>query len=160
MALCAALLFALQVALAGLPNIELVSLLVILFTRAFEKRALIIIYAFVLLEVLMYGVSTWVVNYLYIWTVLWAIAYALRRNQDPLFWAVISGAFGLGFGLLCAVPYLFIGGFSMAASYWVSGVPFDLAHCAGNFVAALVLFKPLSRAVEAGKRIAQKGLAG
>ena len=26
---------------------------------------------------------------------------------------------------------------------WVSGLMFDIAHCVGNFLAALALFKPL-----------------
>jgi hypothetical protein len=31
---------------------------------------------------------------------------------------------------------------------WVSGIPFDLLHCGGNFVMALVLFRPLRRLME------------
>ena len=30
-------------------------------------------------------------------------------------------------------------------AWWVSGIPFDLLHCAGNFVIALVLFVPLRK---------------
>ena len=36
----------------------------------------------------------------------------------------------------------------MAFSYWISGIPFDLMHCAGNFAIALVLFKPLRKLTE------------
>ena len=43
--------------------------------------------------------------------------------------------------LLLALPYL-AGGPWAALSYWVAGIPFDLLHCAGNFVMALVLFQP------------------
>ena len=28
---------------------------------------------------------------------------------------------------------------------WISGIPFDIAHCAGNFVIALLLFKPMRK---------------
>ena len=38
-----------------------------------------------------------------------------------------------------------MGGPSFALSWWISGIPFDLAHCAGNFALALVLFAPLRR---------------
>jgi energy-coupling factor transport system substrate-specific component len=36
----------------------------------------------------------------------------------------------------------------MALSYWISGLSFDLVHCAGNFVLTLVLFKPLYTVME------------
>ena len=34
-------------------------------------------------------------------------------------------------------------------SKWVSGIPFDVMHCAGNFVIALLLFNPLRKLTEA-----------
>ena len=43
---------------------------------------------------------------------------------------------------------LFSGGLEFAASWWVSGIPFDLMHCAGNFAMALLLFKPLRSLLE------------
>ena len=36
----------------------------------------------------------------------------------------------------------------MALSYWVSGITFDLVHCAGNFVFTLTLYKPLYKVME------------
>ena len=142
-ALLSAIILAVQVVLAPLPNIELVSLLVILYTLTFRYKALFIIYIFVLLEGLIYGFGTWWFCYLYIWTILWGITMVCRNITSPFLWAVISGAYGLFFGLLCAITYLFIGGPSMALSYWISGIPFDIPHCIGNFVLALVLFRPL-----------------
>ena len=67
----------------------------------------------------------------------------LRHNTSALFWSIISGFFGLSFGALCTLPYLFTGGPAAAFSYWVSGLGFDLTHCIGNVVLCLVLFKPL-----------------
>lgn len=66
-----------------------------------------------------------------------------RKNDSALFWAVIAGAHGLFFGAMTAIPYLFIGGWEAAVSYWISGIPFDLLHCAGNFVVTLILLNPL-----------------
>ena len=65
--------------------------------------------------------------------------------EHPLGWAVLSGGFGMLFGLLCAPVYLFSGGPGFAVSWWISGIPFDLTHAAGNFVIALMLFVPLRR---------------
>ena len=138
-----------QVALAALPNVEIVSLLVILYSLLLGRQALLIIYGFVLLEGFLYGFGLWWVSYLYVWTLLAGIALSLRRSEAPaLFWAIVSGFFGLGFGALCALPYLVTGGIAAAVSYWVAGLGFDLIHCAGNFLGCLLLFRPLRRLLE------------
>lgn len=97
----------------------------------------------------MYGFSIWWISYVYAWPLFAAVCVLMRRNESAFIWGVAAGIFGLCFGGLCAVPYLFMGGWQMALSYWVSGIPFDLMHCAGNFVLTLVLFKPLYRAMHA-----------
>jgi energy-coupling factor transport system substrate-specific component len=71
-----------------------------------------------------------------------------RKNTSALFWSIISGFFGLGFGTLCTLPYLITGGPAAAFSYWVSGLGFDITHCIGNVVLCLVLFKPLYSLLE------------
>ena len=138
-----ALMFALQVVMSPLPNIEPVSLLVMLFAVVFDWKALYPVYIFVAMEILFYGFSLWNVYYLYIWAVLAVAAILMKKNEHPLVWAVLSAAFGLLFGALCAIVDVFIGGFAYAAAKWASGIPFDVTHCVGNFVIALLLFKPL-----------------
>ena len=139
----AALTFGAKVALSWLPNVEPVSLFVMLFAVVFGRKALYPIYIYVLLEILFYGIQLWNINYLYIWVILALAAWLLRGMKNPLGWAVLSGAFGLLFGALCAPVYLFSGGLGFAVSWWASGIPYDLLHCAGNFVIALILFNPL-----------------
>lgn len=138
-----ALLIVLQVGLAFLPNIELVSLLIILSTLFLGWKTLYIIYIFVLVEGLIYGFSLWWINYLYVWTILMLITMIFKNKKSPFFWAILSGAFGLSFGALCTVPYFFIGGLPMAIATFISGIPFDVIHCIANYIIALALFKPL-----------------
>ena len=96
LAVCTALVFALQVALAAIPNGECVTLLFILYTLYFRKRTLYIIYAFALLEGMVYGFGLWWFMYLYVWTILWAVVTLLGRRPRPaLFWAVTAAFFGL-----------------------------------------------------------------
>ena len=135
-------------AMSFLPNIEPVSLFVILYAVVFGRKALYPIYLYVLLEILFYGIQLWNINYLYVWAILALGAWMLRKSESPLSWALLSGVFGLLFGALCAPVYLFTGGVGLAVSWWVSGIPFDLLHCAGNFVMALLLFMPLRRLLE------------
>lgn len=146
LALCAALLFAQQVALAPLPNIELVSLMVMLFTLAFRHKVLYTIYLFALLEGVYWGFHPWWwVPYLYIWTILAGLTWLFRANRSTVLWAVLSGVFGLFSGMLFALPQFFIGGWAAALAYWLAGIPFDLVHCTGNFVLCLVLWNPLQK---------------
>ena len=139
----AALLITLQVGLSFLPNIELVSLIIILCTIIYGWKTLYIIYIFVFAEGLIFGFGIWWVNYLYVWTILMLITMLFKSKRSPFFWAILSGAFGLSFGALCSIPYFFIGGASMALSGIISGIPFDAIHCVSNYVIALLLFKPL-----------------
>ena len=143
LALLAALMLATQVAMASLPNIHLVGVLVILSALLFGWRSLYSLYIFVLLEVLIYGFGLWFINYLYVWTVLALIAILFRKNRSRIFWAAVAGIFGLLFGALCSIPYFFIGGWAMGFSYWVSGIPFDLIHCVSNAVLCFVLLLPM-----------------
>ncbi|MBQ8918077.1 MAG: hypothetical protein IJ044_05095 [Oscillospiraceae bacterium] len=143
-----AMTFAAKYVMSFLPNIEPVSLMVMLFAVVFGRKWVYPVYLYVALEILFYGISLWNINYLYIWAVLAVVAYSLRRMQQPLGWAVLSGGFGLVFGALCGIVDIFIGGFSYAAAKWVSGIPFDILHCAGNFTIALVLFKPMRGLLE------------
>lgn len=140
-----ALTFAAKVAMAGLPNIEPVSLFVMLFAVVFGKKCVYPIYTYVIMEFLFYGLHLWSVNYLYVWIILAVVAWLLREVNHPLLWAVISGAFGMLFGFLCVPVYIVSGGPGFALSWWISGIPFDLTHAAGNFVIALLLFVPLRK---------------
>lgn len=142
MGLLAAVLYGGKMVMAPLPNIEPVSLLVMVYVSVLGLRALLPIYAYVLLEIAMWGFGYWSACYLYVWLVLALAAWLLRRMDSPLGWAMLSGAFGLGFGALCALTYWAAGGWAFALSWWVSGIPFDLLHGAGNFAMALALFAP------------------
>lgn len=144
-ALLADLLLVFQIVFASLPNIELVSLLIILYTLHMKRKTLFIIYLFALLEGLVYGFGLWWIMYLYVWTVLYLLTRLFSGQTSVIFWSILSALFGLSFGALCSIPYLFIGGIGMAVSSFVAGIPFDLLHCVGNFAVCLVLFKPFHR---------------
>ena len=140
--------FAAQVVMGALPNIEPVSLFVMVFAVVFGWKCLYPIYVFVLMEILFYGIQMWNINYFYIWTILAGVSWLMRNMKSAIGWATLSAAFGLFFGALCAPVYIFVGGFGYAFSWWISGIPFDLTHCVGNFVIGLVLFTPLRNLLE------------
>lgn len=134
-----------QIALAPLPNIELVSLLTILFTLALGRYVAYSLAVFVLLEGLIYGFGLWWFSYLYVWAILAAAAYLFRKMECRLGWGLLCGFFGLFFGTLTAIPVFLISGFATGVAYIISGIPFDLMHAAGNFLLALLLLPTLRR---------------
>lgn len=136
-------LLAVQFALSFLPNVELVSLLIILYTLIFGKKTLYIVYVFVILEGLVYGIGLWWFNYLYVWAILFIITLLMKKIHSQLIWAVISGIYGLSFGALCSIPYFITGGIPSGAAYWIAGIPFDILHGISNFAIAFALFDPL-----------------
>ncbi len=138
-----ALTFGMKVAMSGLANIEPVSLMVMLFAVVFGWKGLYPVYLYVMLEILVYGLGFWNINYLYVWLILFLAALAMRKLQNPIWWALLSGLFGLAFGLLCCPVYAVMGGFSYAIRWWLAGLPFDYPHAIGNAVLALLLFVPL-----------------
>ena len=152
MAALSAILLIGQLGMAFLPNIEVVSTLIILYTLSYKKLVFPILYTFVLLEGVVFGFGIWWVSYLYIWSILALIVLALRKMDSALLWAVVSGAFGLSFGVLCAIPYLISGGLYAAFSYWSAGIPYDIPHFAGNFVLTLALYRPLSHLLKRLRR--------
>lgn len=143
MGLLSALLLLGQIVMAPLPNIEPVTLLIIIYTLIYRKKVFYIIYTFALLEGLVYGFGLWWGNYLYVWTILALLVLAMSKNESVIVWSLFAGAYGLCFGALCSIPYFISGGVGAGLAYWIEGIPFDILHCAGNVVIMLVMFKPV-----------------
>ena len=147
-AMLGALTFALKWVMSWIPNIEPVTLMVLIFGAVFGWKAIFPLYIYVAMELLYYGFGYWSICYLYIWLVPLILGIVCRKMESPLGWAVAAGSFGLAFGGLCAIVNIFIGGIEYAVAWWINGVFHDLLHCVGNFVIALVLFVPLRKLVE------------
>lgn len=137
--------FAAKFVMSGLPNIEPSSLMVMLFAVTFGWKGLFPTYVYVALEILINGINVWNIPYLYIWLLLFAAAWLMRNVTNRLAWAMLSGVFGLMFGLLCVPTTWIMSGFASGLAWWISGIPYDIIHCVSNFVIALLLFVPLRR---------------
>lgn len=147
-----AVVFVAQVAMGFLPNFEVVTLLFILYTLVFGKKAFFIIYVFVLLEGFFYGFGLWWINYMYVWGLQAAVTLLFKRQDSAVFWSILSGFYGITFGALCAIPYFFMGGAPSAFAYWISGIAYDIPHCVGNVVLCLLLYRPLKNLLERAVR--------
>lgn len=152
-AFLAALMVASKFALDGLPNVELVSLLVMLYTLEYPKLAVPAVYTYVFVYGLLNGFGIWWFPQLYIWAVLMLLTHFARANTSVLVWALLNGMFGLCYGALYAVSYAVMHGPAAGVAWWITGIPFDLLHGAGNFITALLLFRPLRRGLQRARQI-------
>lgn len=149
-----------KIALSAIPNVELVTFWIILFTLFFGPKTIYSILVFILIEISIYGIHTWVIMYLYIWPALAILTYLFRKVDSVWFYSILSGFFGLFFGAFCAIPYFFIGavdggirsGLIMAFNWWVAGIPLDIVHGISNFVLMLTLYIPVRKLLKAIKR--------
>ena len=152
MGMAVAIIEACKLVMQGLPNIEVTSFFVMLFTLVLGRKMLLVVPAFTLIEGCIYGFGIWWVMYLYAWPLLALITWFVRKKDSVLLYSFISGMFGLCFGALCSIPYFFIGGPVMMFNWWIAGIPFDLIHGASNFVIMLLLYKPVRKVMDnAGK---------
>ena len=100
---------------------------------------------------MIYGFGLWWIMYLYSWPLLVFLTWCLRKQDSVWVFSILSGMFGLCFGLLCSIPYFFIGfvnggvvsGLIMAFEWWIAGIPFDLVHCIANFILMMVMYRPM-----------------
>lgn len=134
--------------LEGIPNVELVSTLTMVYTLVYRRQALIPIYLFVLLEGIypaLFGL--WWYPYLYLWLVLWGLTMLLPKRmpvklQVPVY-CLVCGLFGLAYGTLYSPfqCYVFLGGDWSKTLRWIAVgfFPWDLIHAAGNLALGLLI---------------------
>lgn len=150
--LMGALLVVSKQAMSGLPNIEPVTLLIILFALELPRETPGAITVFLVLQGVLYGFGLWWAMYLYVWYLLAFLARLLHRMDHALGWAVVSGLYGLCFGGLCAAVYLVAKTPAFALSWWLSGLSYDAMHGVGNFALMLLLYRPLRTALRTAKK--------
>ena len=143
MALMVAIIEVCKFAMANIPNVELTSFWIIMFTLYFGKRIIYVIPTFIIIEGTMFGFGLWWIMYLYLWPLLALVTWFFRKNNSAWSWAVIAGLFGLFFGLLGSIPYIVTSGPYVAFTWWIQGIPWDITHAVANFVLMLVLYRPI-----------------
>ena len=142
--LLAGLLKSSQAVLSFLPNIEIVSLLILIFAiRLGAKRTVYITVLFSLLNIMIWGLSTATIGYFFVWSGYGVVCSIFRKILNTeIKVAIFLGIFGIIFGGLFALVYLPMG-YSYALSYWINGLTFDIVHAVSNFIVGLWAFKPV-----------------
>lgn len=153
----AALAFASKLVLAPVANVELVSVLLCVYTVVLGlKRGFTIALIFTTITVFessYYGTGTWIIMYYINWPVL-SLLSALFLSKKSSEWrvAVLLGLYGLFFDTTGVIIQWMMLGPGGALAYLISGIPFSIMHGAANFVIGLFLFKPLKEAMSAAAK--------
>lgn len=145
----AALTFAAKLVLAPIANVELVSLMLAVFTVAMGLRlglsAALVFTTLTVFESTYYGAGDWILLYYINWPLLAVLTRTfLNKRSGEIRAALLLGLFGLLFDIPSAAIKLVLFGPAYALTYLISGIPFDAVHGAANFVTALFLFRPLT----------------
>ena len=146
-ALFAAILVVSKEMLAFLPNVEMVTVLLMAYTSVCRFRALVPLYIFVAIQAILYPSVSTTLMYLYVWLIPWGIMMLLPRrfHKLPVF-VVVGALFGLAFGVLCSpVQVWYFGiGWQGGIAWILAGLPWDAVHAVGNAAMAF-LAPPLCR---------------
>ncbi|MFL0167456.1 hypothetical protein [Candidatus Clostridium helianthi] len=88
-----------QIILSFIPNIEIVSLLIILFSLIFKGKALYIVYTFVFIMRIIYGFGVWWLGYVILWPLLCITTVTFRKFIEGRYFklSLYSGIFGVLF---------------------------------------------------------------
>ncbi len=141
-----------KLALAFLPNVEVVTLLCAIYGYVFGIYGVLASLVFVCIEPIIWGVNTWVVLYFIYWPLISVVFWLFGKMRLQNCWILTVSAVILTvlFGILSSLidVGLFSGYFDnflyRFGIYYLRGVPFYIAQIATNAVLFPLLFIPLS----------------
>ena len=149
-----------KLALAVLPNIEAVTILLALYGYVFGYLGIISALVFVSIEPLIYGFGTWVVSYYLYWPLV-ALVFMLlgkAKIKQRFLLGGVAVLLTVWFGVLtCLIDMGLLSGFfdnfwGRFGVYYLRGIPFYIAQTVCNAVLFLLLFPYLSGKLETIKQ--------
>ena len=87
-----------------LPNVEIVTLLIIVYTLYFGK-SIFSIFIFIILDCAVWGFNLWTVMYIYVWPLLAIMVLLFAKHRETILVDYFS-CFGLAFGGMCSLVYV------------------------------------------------------
>lgn len=150
---CAGLIEGAKLALAQIPNVEVVTLLCAAFGFAFGLNGVIATIIFVCIEPLIWGFGTWFISYLLYWPFIALLFMFLGKIKrlNRFVYMIIAVLLTVWFGVLTSLidVGLFTGGlknnfFERFSIYYVRGIYFYLAQIVTNIITFLFVFPILS----------------
>ena len=132
-----------SVSFSFLPNIQPMTTILIIITLSMGLAdGLIVALLSLVVTNLSLGFGVWTIAQLVAFTTILLVVYPFRRiyNNIPLVvMAFVSGFTGLLYGFIISLVQAPVFGWLSFFPYYISGIPYDIAHAAGNFVFYLLL---------------------
>lgn len=142
-----------KMALAPFPNVEIVTILILVYASTFGVGYVLpATMIFCAVESMLFGFGSWVISYFLYWNALGVVAAVLLRKQKMWQALVLAFAATAFFGVLTSAVDVVLISFSRKtagdffkyfASAYVLGIWFCVFHVASAVVSVLVLYKPL-----------------
>ncbi|MBQ7386830.1 MAG: hypothetical protein IJW03_01550 [Clostridia bacterium] len=163
--ICAATIECGKLALAAIPNFEVVTLLTALYGYTFGWVGVLSAVVFVCIEPLIYGINTWVILYFIYWPLVAFVFMMLGHAKVKNRWILtgIAVALTVFFGVLSALIEvgLFSGSFDnffyRFSVYYARGIVFYIIQIVTNAVLFPTLFPYLARKLEGlGNKLLKK----
>ena len=149
-AMLGAVMYASKLIMELAPNVHLLGVFTIAFTVVYRKKALYPIYTYVILNGIFSGFATWLIPYLYIWTILWGVTMLLPINMPkkirPIVYMVVCALHGFLFGTLYAPAQALLFGLSFKGmiAWIIAGLPWDFVHGVSNFFCGILIVPIIS----------------
>ena len=145
-----------KLALAAIPNVEAVSLLIALYSYVFGIYGVISTVVFVCIEPLIWGFNTWVATYLIYWPLLGLVFLLLGKFnvKNRFLIAGIAVFMTFFFGVLSSLVDIglltgfFDDFFVRFGIYYARGIAFYAVHITSNAIIFLLLFLPFLKRLE------------
>lgn len=144
--ICAAILVISKEFLAFLPNVELVTFLLIMYTIHFTlTSSLLICIVFCFVQIILYGIGMWTLPYFIVWPLFVLLTYSIKTKliSDHLC-ALYSAILGFVFGFLMSIPYFMIS-IKTGWIYYLKGLPYDFIHLFSNYIIMLLLYDSIKK---------------
>ena len=153
-ALAAALLSAGKQALASIPNVEVVTLLIMLYAACFKPQiAFIATAVFIVIECFIWGIHTWVLAYIIHWNFVAFATFLLSRVfkvKNRFIYLAFTILVTASFGVLTTLIDAIIGAGRTGRSFsliftvtYMRGIYFYIVHVVGNAAFNITLFAPM-----------------
>ena len=145
-AMLGAIMFIGDIIMEWAPNVHPVTMLTVLYTVVYRKKAIVPFVIYIALSAAFFGVI-WLVPYCYIFPLVWLCTLLVPQRLSPLWrqvcYSLVCAFFGLAFGALYA-PWqalVFMKTFDVSKilAWIVGGLPYDIIHAVGNFAASFLI---------------------
>ena len=154
-AFLSALLIVSKEILSFIPNVELVTVLLMAYTYNLKRsESLYIVFIFTITQALLYPPHLWIITYLVVWSILVIITdYLKRKNVSLLVLSIWAAIFGLSFGFVDSIIQSVVYGIHTFKALWIRGLPWDFVHAISNYLTVLILFKPIVKTLNKALKI-------